>query len=375
MKYFKLLAFALSITFFACQNKGKEASKTKQSIFYVGTYTSERIQDSESEGIYTYALNNDGTIDAIGLAVKTNSPSFITKSINNKFIIGTNSNNNGSITSFKIDGNVLQKISQSKTGDNPCYVTSNKDNYVLTANYNSGNYNLHQLAANGVLSSALDTHKSTFTIPSTHSRQDAPHAHSCYFEPNSNNIIAIDLGTNKLIFEHIEEVGKTIEPNEFSELQMPKHCGPRILTFHPTQPWLYVVNELDATITFIKKNRAENSYEIVATVDTLKPEDKKGNSAAHIQISNDGNYVYMSNRGHDSIGVLKILPSGQLEVIQTMDTHGKHPRHFTLSPNDEFLIVANRDDNSICSFARDAKTGKLSFVAKTNAPKPVCLVF
>lgn len=375
MKYFKLLVIILSIAFFSCKNKNAETSIKKQSIFYVGTYTPERVKDSESEGIYTYALNTDGSIDSIGLAVKTNSPSFITKSTNNKYIIGTNSINNGSITSFRIDGGVLHKISQSKTGDNPCYVTSNKNSYVLTANYRSGNYNLHHLNKEGILSAALDTHKSTFTIPSTHPRQDAPHAHSCYFEPNSKNIITIDLGTNKLIFEHLDENTQTIEPNTFSELQMPKHCGPRILTFHPTQPWLYVVNELDATVTFIKKNREENSYEIVETVETLKPEDKQGNSAAHIQISKDGNYVYMSNRGHDSIGVLKVLPSGKLELIQTISTHGKHPRHFTLSPNNDFLLVANRDDNSICSFSRDTETGNLKYITKTNAPKPVCLVF
>ncbi|MGY5353961.1 lactonase family protein [Wenyingzhuangia sp. IMCC45467] len=374
MKISQLILLFTAITFFGCKNIKTSTKQSEITKFYVGTYTN-KTADSHSQGIYQYQLNKNGKIDSLSLVAKTENPSYLTKSFDSKYIIATNSQPNGTITSFLIQENGLKELSSSKANNNPCYITINKDNYILTANYGSGTTVLHQLDQNGLLSEPLDIQKNEITIPSNHTRQNAPHTHSCYFEPNSNNIITIDLGANKLIFGTIDSEFNKIVPNEFSELQMPAKAGPRILTFHPTKPWIYVVNELDATVTFIKKNIANNTYKNAQTIETLAKEDKEGNTAAHIEISNDGNYVYITNRGHDSIGVLKVLESGKLELIQTISTHGKHPRNFALSPNNKFLLVANRDTNNICSFKRNYKTGKLTFISDVKAPKPVCILF
>lgn len=373
MKFiYTFLLFNL-IVLIGCKNKELINKKNNSTHFYVGTYT-DKIKESKSQGIYQYQLSTDGKLDSITLAVKTNNPSFLTKSIDKKYIIATNSIDNGSITSFLIQNKNLKKINSSKTNRNPCYVTTNKNNYVLTANYSSGTTNLHELK-DGVLSDILDIQENKITIPSNHPRQNSAHSHSCYFEPNSNNIITIDLGANKLIFGSIDSISKKIVVNKFKELQMPIGAGPRILTFHPTQPWFYVVNELDATVSFVKKNLQNNTYQIIETVETLSQDLKKGNTAAHIEISKDGKYIYMTNRGNDTVGVLEVSESGKLTLIQTISTHGKHPRNFVLSPDDKFVLVANRDSNNICSFKRNQKNGKLTFVSEVNAPKPVCLIF
>lgn len=374
MKLLRLSLILTAICLGSCKNVYQTTKTSKGTTFYVGTYTN-RIADSKSEGIYQYQLHKNGKLDSILLAAKTENPSYLTKSLDGKHIIATNSQKEGTLTNFRIQENGFKEINVSKANNNPCYVTINKDNYVLTANYGSGTANLHQLDNNGVLSDILDTQVNQITKESKHSRQDAAHTHSCYFEPNSNNIITIDLGANKLIFATIDTVFNKIVPNEFSELHMPDEAGPRILTFHPTKPWMYVVNELDATVSLVKKNVENNTYKVVQTVETLTEDLKKGNTAAHIEITNDGEYVYITNRGHDSIGVLKVLGSGKLELIQTISTHGKHPRNFALSPNNKFLLVANRDTNNICAFKRNAKTGKLTFTSEVNAPKPVCIVF
>ncbi|ANW95684.1 hypothetical protein AXE80_05065 [Wenyingzhuangia fucanilytica] len=339
----------------------------------MGTYTNKN--NPQSEGIYEYQLKNNGTLDSIRLLVKTENPTYLIKSFDKNFLLTTNSQWDGTISSFKIEPESLKEISISKADKSPCYIAINKDNYVLTANYNSGTTNLHRLNEKGELVGPLDTQQNEITVPSNNKRQDFPHAHSCYFEPNSENIISVDLGANKLVFSTIDKDFNKFVPNEFHELQMPGECGPRILTFHPTQPWIYSVNELDGTVTFIKKNIPNNSYKIIQTVKTLPDDFKEINWAAHITITKDGKYVYMSNRGHDSIGILKVLPSGKLELIDTISTHGKHPRNFSLTPDEKFLIVANRDTNNICSFRRNSKTGKLTFVDEVLAPRPVSILF
>ena len=374
MKHIKILVLFTAYLFMGCKNIKNNSINSKSLKFYVGTYTN-KTDDSQSEGIYQYQLNKNGTIDSLKLTAKTKNPSFLTKSFDGKYLITTNELTKGTITSFKIKSNGLTEISKSDVNKYPCYVNINKDGYVLTANYGSGTTNLHQIDENGVLTSDLDTQQNKMSAPSKHPRQEKAHTHSCYFEPNSTNIISIDLGANKLIFGTIDPGFNKIVPNEFSELEMPAEAGPRILTFHPTKPWIYVVNELAATVTFIKKNVTNNSYKIVQTIETLANEDKDGNTSAHIEITNDGKFVYITNRGHDSVGVLKVLDSGRLELIQPIRTHGKHPRNFALSPDNKFLLVANRDTNNICSFKRNHKTGKLTFVSDVKAPKPVCILF
>ena len=54
---------------------------------------------------------------------------------------------------------------------------------------------------------------------------------------------------------------------------------------------------------------------------------------------------------------------------------GTNPRNFSLSPDEDFLLVANQDTNNIISFKRNAATGKLTFVAEISAPTPVCILF
>ena len=67
--------------------------------------------------------------------------------------------------------------------------------------------------------------------------------------------------------------------------------------------------------------------------------------------------------------------NGTLKTIGFQSVLGKHPRNFSLSPNEDFLLVANRDTDNIISFKRDSLTGKLAFVSEVSAPSPVCILF
>ena len=185
----------------------------------------------------------------------------------------------------------------------------------------------------------------------------------------------MDLGTNDLWFSKLEISSNKIVPQSPNKLAMPSGSGPRHLTFHPKNPWIYVLNELSSSISMVKQE-ATDQYEIINTQSTL-PEGFEGeNLCADIHISRDGNFLYASNRGHNSIVIYEINKSdGSLVLIGHEDVHGDWPRNFTLSPNGDFLLVANERSNNIVSFKRDHQTGKLTFIAEIEAPSPVCLLF
>jgi 6-phosphogluconolactonase len=208
----------------------------------------------------------------------------------------------------------------------------------------------------------------------TTERQTAPHAHSTWFHPTKNEIISIDLGTNELWFSKLDTTKNELIYTPQKKLKVAEGAGPRHLIFHPNNKWIYVLNELNNSISLLKGK--DETYFIESTISTLPKEFTPHSNAADIHITKDGKFLYASNRGAESIAIFKVnSENGSLTSIGYTPVLGANPRNFSLSPNEEFLLVANQDTNNIISFKRNAVTGKLTFEDEIFAPKPVCILF
>ncbi|SDR76036.1 6-phosphogluconolactonase [Polaribacter sp. KT25b] len=350
---------------------GCKAIQKENYSFYVGTYTK-----TTSKGIYKYAISSEGELKKIALVAETINPTFLAKSKDNKtlFAVGeTNENGSGFVKSFKIENDSLLLISKEESGGaGPCFVALNDDNYIVTANYGGGNVGLLKTDTSGKLSSLLNVQQH-FGKGSTN-RQKAPHAHSAWFYPTKNELISVDLGTNQLWFSTIDKEKNELVLTNQKTLKMAEGAGPRHLTFHPNNKWMYVLNELNNTVSLVKEK--DKNYFIASSVSLLPADFKSYSKAADIHITKDGKFLYASNRGHESIVIYKVnQKDGTLKTIGFQDVLGKSPRNFSLSPNEEFLVVANQDTDNIISFKRNAKTGLLTFVSEIAAPMPVCILF
>ena len=374
LKIIKHFIFIATLVLLSSCNSDKIDKKKmeKSSCFYVGTYT-----NGSSEGIYKYKLSENGKLDSVGLVAKSNNPSFLTLSKDNKYLLCCNEVNSvdgkGTVESYRIGKDSLEFVSRSSSGGaHPCFVTTNNDNVVLVANYTGGNVGLLKLKNKGCLSKLLDLQQ--HTAKNISERQDKAHAHSSWFIPGTDNkIVSVDLGTNELIFSEIIDEGSKFSTDK-KVLTMVPGSGPRHLAIHK-KGWMYVVNELNSTVTQVVKN-SKNEYEIEASISTL-PSNFEGDSfCGDIHISLDGKFLYVSNRGHNSIAVFKINQgNGELSTVSFHNVKGSWPRNFTLSKNGNFLLVANQKTNNIVSFKVNKENGELTFVDEINAPIPVCLVF
>ncbi len=370
MKYiFSIIA--MSVIFSCNSNQKEDKSMKENNSFYVGTYT-----DGDSEGVYKYSISTDGKLDSIGLVAKSDNPSFLTLSSDNRFLIACNEINTadgkGTVESFKINDDKLGFLSKSSSGGaHPCFVNIDEFGNVLVANYTGGNVGLLKLKEDGSLSELLDLQQHSSKEISK--RQDKAHAHSAWFVPETNEIISVDLGTNELLFSQVLEDSSKLS-SITQKLSMEERAGPRHLSIH-SKGWIYVVNELNSTVSLVKKNN-NGVYELNNSTSTL-PDNFKGESyCADIHISSDGKFLYASNRGHNSIVVFAIdKNNGELTTVSHHSVKGNWPRNFSLSPNEKFLLVANQKSNNITSFLRNEETGMLKFVAEINAPTPVCLLF
>ena len=354
-----------------CRDSKKEASALTP--FYVGTYT-----EGQSQGIYKYALSDDGSLAKIGLMAATENPSFLALSADGRYLLAVNEvsddNQTGYLSSFEIGLDTLSFIDQKPSGGaHPCHVVTNPEGFVVVANYSGGNMGLLKIQDDGRLSDLLDVQQHEGS--GTHPRQDAPHAHSGWFT-ETGSIISVDLGTNELWFSSLDTEAQRFIPGDPPTFAMESGAGPRHLALHPEKPWIYVVNELSSSVSLIREASKNQELEIAQTLTTLPSDFSGENTCADIHISPDGKFLYASNRGHNSIAVFAVDPqTGDLSVLGHEPTRGETPRNFNLTPDGKFLLVANQTTDNLVSFRRDKDTGLLTFQDEIEAPTPVCILF
>jgi len=332
-----LLMFAVP---FAGEGAGGAPPAAHEVTVYIGTFTTGA---STSKGIYAMRLNLDtGKLSEPQLAAEALSPAFLAFHPTKRVLYAANETDKfqdkpgGGISAFTIgrDG-MLKAINQEQSGGSgPCYLAvDHAGSRVLVANYGSGSVASLPIESNGKLkpASAMVQHEGSGADPN---RQKGPHAHSFNADPTNKFGLAADLGLDKLFVYKLDPKKGTLTPNDPPAAILPPGSGPRHLAFHPNGHIAYLANELKSNITVFSWDGAHGVLKDEQTISML-PEDFTGkSSAAEIQVHPSGQFVYASNRGHDSI---VIYSADQ----KTGNTSSGSWRHFRLiaSSSPLFLIV------------------------------------
>ena len=363
------------LLFFSIVFQNMSAQNTEK--FYVGTFTSEG-----AEGIYLCSLNSeDGSIQLENTFKAIDDPTFLKVSENGKFLYVAGRSpeavetSGGYIIAYKIqkNGNIQFINKQSSNGNGPCHVDISKDGkWVATATYNSGTTSIYPTLESGELLPATTTIQNTGTGADPE-RQNVPHAHSIKFSPFSNEVFSADLGTDQLNIFQIQNEKLVKGKQEF--VKMDAGAGPRHFEFTKDGECIFVINELNSTITSLKKKN--NNWEKFQTISTLPPSFEGESYCADIHISADGRFLYGSNRGDNSIAIFVIESNTKnLISVGTVSTEGNWPRNFVLSPDGKFMLVANQRSGNITVFSVNPQNGIPEFTGKEiKLPSPVCLEF
>ncbi|HSO89314.1 MAG TPA: lactonase family protein [Draconibacterium sp.] len=365
----KTVAIVLVLIINVLYASGKD-SKNRQ--FYVGTYTSEG-----AKGIYL--CNFDVVTGEITLQETfsgIDNPSFLKISPDKRFLYAVSEKSDeGYVSAFRIDknGKLIFINKQSSNGAGPCQVdVSPDDKFVAVANYGGGTTALYPVAENGSLQPATSIIINEGSSIDK-SRQTKPYAHSIKFSPFTKQVFSADLGTDQLNIYYLE--GDKLVQKGQKFLKLEPGAGPRHFDFHPDGKTIFVISELNSTITTFQP-KGEN-WEKYQTISTL-PADFSGTSyCADIHVSKDGKYLYGSNRGHNSIAVFEINgQTKQLKSVGFVSVEGNWPRNFALSPDGNYLLAANQRSGNITVFKINKETGMPEFTGKEiKIPAPVCIEF
>jgi 6-phosphogluconolactonase len=335
-----------------------------------------------AEGIYHATFNQEnGKFSPVKLAAKISSPGFLTLHPNGKtlYSVGRWEGGTGAIGYHVTDGELKEFTRMACPDGGGCHIAVHPSGkFLLTAQYGGGSVALFPLDSSGKLSEPTVTeHKGGSNI--VKSRQQSPHPHWTGFSPNGKYALVPDLGLDQVVIYKVDPSKPIISPHGVG--QSVPGGGPRHMRFSTNEKFIYLLNELTLSVTTFAWDAAKGTAKTLTTEPALSKKDKEGetfNSSAEILVHPNGQFVYSSNRGHDSVTVFRANPkNGKLKVVQVQPIRGAFPRNINMTPDATWLLAAGADSNTVAAHQIDPKTGKLIYQRGSivNVPSPICILF
>ena len=353
-------------------------------LVYVGSAI---YENGPAKHIYGFRFNaSTGSITSLGTVVESDNPGALAVHPNGRFIYSTNevgdtkAATGGGVSAYAVDkatGKLTVLNKEMSGGANPAYVVLDKTaKFLVAANYYGGKVAVFPVHDDGRLSPACSFGDRDGS-GANKARQDGPHPHSVYVSPDNRYVIACDLGLDKVLVYRFDSKTGSITPNDPPFASVTPGAGSRHLAFSPDSNFVYVINELQSSVTTFSYDASKGTLHPLKTISTLPASFKGENTGAEIVVSNSGKFLYTSNRGEDAIVVFAINhETGTLTPVEHTPTGGRTPRAFSLDPTGGYMFVANQDSNDIVVFRVDATTGRLHPTGKVlKATSPTFVAF
>ena len=362
--------FIIFFLLFSFQSSGQTGNDY---YLVTGTYTS-----GKSEGIYVFDFNTETAESQLVSTTKTDNPSYLTVSTNEKYIYAVNETARGQLSAFsfnKSNGQLTLLNQQTSNGAHPCYITADRSGkWVITGNYSSGTISVNKTNADGYLAFSGDSVEH-FGSSVDLSRQESPHVHATVLNKDNKYLYVPDLGIDRLMIYRFDKKSGKLKEGDMPFVMTKPGAGPRHFEIHPNGKFAFLMEELTGSVSayHVLKNGGLSLYQNISAL----PRDFLGTvGSADIHVSLDGKFLYCSNRGEsNTIGILNINgQSGLLTWVAAQSTLGKTPRNFNFDPSGRFLLVANQNSDKIVIFERNKETGLLTDTGKRiTVPNPVCI--
>ncbi len=350
---------------------------------WVGTTTP---RNGLSKGIYHLQFNTDnGKLTPPELAAEISSPGFLALHPNGQVLYATGRRaGEASLVAYRISQTKgrtsLVLMNSQPVGDGgAAHLSTDRSGKVLmSAQYGGGSTAIFPLRKDGSIGARAQLIKHEGGSGVVPGRQDKSHAHWVGTSPDNRFVFVPDLGLDKVAIYQLDSEQAKLKFHGFG--QVPPGCGPRHMKFHTGGRFIYVLNELDLSVTAFAYDVAQGRMTPFQTIRTVPVREKAKEtfvSASEIRVHPTGRFLYAANRGHDTLTAFAIdAENGRLRLIEREPIRGSWPRNFNIDPTGKWLLVAGRDSNTLAVFAIDIDNGELTYTrTMVMVPTPICVVF
>lgn len=345
----------------------------------VRVYLASYARAPEGAGIYLAHLDVDtGRLSAPRRAAALPDPSFLAISPDGKFVYAATDLDGGALAAFRVDGAKLTRLNVRTFGPGGCCHVSldAAGRHVFGASYGSGAIVAFPIQRDGSLGERTGFAQFTGSGPNPE-RQKQPYAHSIYGDESGRFVYACDLGTDRVWTFQLDPESGALVPTDPPAGETPPGSGPRHLAWSPDGKFAYVNGEMSLEVTAFAHRADRAGLTALQTISSLPPgTPREGNSSAEIVCHPGGKWLYVSNRGHDSLTVFAIAEDGRLSWVDNGPCRVRFPRSFALDPTGKWLIAAGQNDDRIAVLKIDPTTGKLTPTDQSaQVGSPMCVLF
>jgi 6-phosphogluconolactonase len=287
----------------------------------------------------------------------------------------------GRVSAYAVDpktGALTFVDTQPTRGTYPAHLSVHPSGqFLLASNYGTGSFPVYRLGPNGSIGAETDEARGAGNGTGPRGdRQEGSHAHQIVTDADGKCLFGVDLGADRLYAWTLDGAGK-LAPAPVPVASVASGSGPRHVVFHPNRKFAFVVDELASTVTVFRYEAARCALVWTQTVSTLPPGYGGPNSAAEIRLHPNGRFLYVTNRGHDTVAEYIVDgETGVLDAIGWEPTRGDWPRGMNVDPSGTFLYVANQNSDAIVVFRVDASRGTLAPTgAVVHVPAPADVEF
>lgn len=324
----------------------------------IGGYTKKT-----SKGIYELPFvgeNNDARLGKAENIISVGGPTYFQKDGNLVFTIN-NAGDKGGIIVFKLSDHGSNEVDRYLTpGASPAYVgIDRKKKLIYTANYHTAVLSVFHYSESGKLDLIDQTTHKAESLGPRPEQTDGPHPHF-FDETPAGNLVSCDLGNDTVDFYRLEND----QLKHLAQYKNEAGFGSRHIVFSKDGNYFYVVGELSSKINVVRFNENTWKFESIATYKTIPEDFTEHNGAAALYISQDGKYIYNSNRGHNSITVFKINDDHTLSLVQRVSTFGDFPRDFNWDASQKYVVAANQNTDNATLYLRNSGNGTLTPIQK-----------
>lgn len=310
-------------------------------------------------GIYQYREEN-GALKELSFAPLTGC-NWISPSPDGKYMYATygNGEEEQGCAAFRTndDGSLVFLNKLPSEGKSPCYtVVSANGKFLYCANYVTGSVTEFRIADDGSIAELAQLITHTGKGPNQ-PRQDGPHAHFAEFTPDGKFLVVIDLGIDAVKLYPWNDKG--IDASAVRTFSTPAGKGPRHLTFNKAGNIAYLVTELGNTVLTLSYD-GNGNFALLNEITTLPEHYSGATKASAIRLSPDEKYLYVSNRGYDTIACYALDPETQFPIWKGITAAGGlGPRDINYLPGYQKFAAANEFSDVVVFYDVKPETGML----------------
>lgn len=280
-------------------------------------------------------------------------PAALTLTDNGRFLYAS-MRSTGRLCSFAVDAvsGQLTLLNAVDVGADPAHVSvSPGEQYLFSAYYAAGGVAVHRIEEDGSLS-----------VQPVQWVATEPRAHAIEADATGRYVFVPHTSPNRIYQFRFDSAAGLLSAADPAFLQRPENTGPRHLTWAPGASVLFVDNEQGSSVTAYRMDE-QGLLEPFSTASSLP--DHAGvtqNSNAEVLIHPSGRWLYVSNRGHDSIALISISAAdGRLQFVEAFATQ-QTPRSFAITADGCWLLSAGEASGNLETYRIDQDHGRLNSV-------------